>query len=427
MWPQGLLPAPHQSSLFGSLFPEYLICRIATTPLCGQRSLDALDFRLEHANAPLQFFNRQQIQRLADHNLRPDRFSLLLLIHGFLLSGRALWILEDTMTSDESMVAVAIEAPGGPEVLKPVRLPLPQPEAGQILVKVAAAGVNRPDVLQRKGGYPPPPGAPSTPGLEVAGKITAKGPATSRFAIGDEVAAIVPGGGYAEYCVVAETNAMPVPAGLSLIEAGALPETFMTVWTNVFERGSLKPGESLLVHGGSSGIGTTAIMLAKAFGSRVFATAGSHAKCRACESLGAERAINYRNEDFVEVVASLTDGRGVDVVLDMVGGDYIARNIAAAARDGRIVSIAFLKGSKAEIDFLPMMLKRLTLSGSTLRPRTVAEKASICRALEDKVWPLLASGQIRPQIYKTFALKDSALAHALMESSQHIGKIMLVT
>ncbi len=237
----------------------------------------------------------------------------------------------------------------------------------------------------------------------------------------------MPGGGYAEYCLVAEPNAMPVPAGLSLIEAGAIPETFMTVWTNVFERGALKPGESLLVHGGTSGIGTTAIMLAKAFGSRVFATAGSDEKCRACERLGAEHAINYRREDFVSVTTELTGGRGVDVILDMVGGDYIPKNLAAAARDGRIVSIAFLKGSRVEVDFLPMMLKRLTLSGSTLRPRTVAEKAKICRALEAKVWPLLARGDIRPQIYRTFALKDAAAAHALMESSEHIGKIVLVT
>ena len=237
----------------------------------------------------------------------------------------------------------------------------------------------------------------------------------------------MPGGGYAEYCVVAEPNAMPVPAGLSLVEAGAMPETFMTVWTNVFERGALKPGESFLVHGGSSGIGTTAIMLARAFGSRVFATAGSDEKCRACENLGAERAINYRTEDFVGVTAGLTQGRGVDVILDMVGGDYIARNIAAAARDGRIISIAFLKGSRAEIDLLPMMLKRLTLSGSTLRPRTVAEKAAICRALEAKVWPLIAGGQVRPQIFRTFALNDAALAHTLMESSAHVGKIVLVT
>ena len=294
-------------------------------------------------------------------------------------------------------------------------------------MQVAAAGVNRPDVLQRTGGYPPPPGAPPTPGLEIAGRVVARGAGASRFAVGDEVAALVPGGGYAEYCVVAEPNAMPVPAGLSLVEAGAVPETFMTVWTNVFERGALKPGESLLVHGGSSGIGTTAIMLARAFGSRVFATAGSDEKCRACENLGAERAVNYRTEDFVGVTAGLTEGRGVDVILDMVGGDYIARNIAAAARDGRIISIAFLKGSRADIDLLPMMLKRLTLSGSTLRPRTVAEKASICRALEAKVWPRIAAGEIRPQIFRTFALNDAALAHTLMESSAHVGKIVLVT
>jgi NADPH2:quinone reductase len=329
------------------------------------------------------------------------------------------------MTSHESMTAIAIERPGGPEVLRPVRLPVPEPAPGELLVKVAAAGVNRPDLLQRKGGYPPPPGAPSTPGLEISGRVVGTGGSTSRFAVDDELVALVPGGGYAQYCTVAEANAMPVPAGLTLTEGAALPETFMTVWTNVFERAALKPGETLLVHGGSSGIGTTAIMLTRAFGNRVFATAGSAEKCQACERLGAERAINYKSEDFVSLVSSLTAGRGVDVILDMVGGDYIVRNIAAAARDGRIISIAFLKGSRAEVDFLPIMLKRLTLSGSTLRPRTVTEKASICRALEEKVWPLIARGEIRPQIYRTFALEDAARAHALMESGEHIGKIVL--
>jgi len=324
------------------------------------------------------------------------------------------------------MTAIAITTPGGPEVLKPVRLGRPAPGAGEILVKVAAAGINRPDVLQRQGGYPPPPGAPATPGLEIAGEVAAVGPATKRYRVGDKVCALVPGGGYAEYCVAAEDNALPVPAGLSLVEAAGLPETFFTVWTNVFDRAGLKSGETFLVHGGSSGIGTTAIMLAKAFGATVMATAGSAEKCAACVSLGASLAIDYRKEDFVKAVKDATAGKGADVILDMVGGDYIPRNMAAAAMHGRIVSIAFLRGSKTEVDFLPMMLKRLTLTGSTLRPRSVAEKAQIARSLEEKVWPLLAQGTIKPQIYKTFPLAEAAQAHALMESSAHVGKIVLV-
>jgi NADPH:quinone reductase len=324
------------------------------------------------------------------------------------------------------MSAIEIAAPGGPEVLRLVSLPLPQPKPGELLVKVSAAGVNRPDVLQRKGAYPPPPGAPPTPGLEIAGSIVAKAGGTGRYHIGDKVCALVPGGGYAEYCVVAEPNAMPVPSSLSLVEAAAVPETFMTVWTNVFERGRLKRGETFLVHGGSSGIGTTAIMLAKAFGAQVFATAGSDEKCKACESLGAKQAINYRKEDFAEQMIRLTDGRGVDVILDMVGGSYVEKNLRCAGKDGRVISIAFLQGSKVEIDFLPMMIKRLTLTGSTLRPRTVEEKAAICRALENNVWPLIERTEIKPQIYKTFPLAEASAAHVLMESSEHIGKIVLL-
>ena len=324
------------------------------------------------------------------------------------------------------MTAIAITTPGGPEVLKPVSLARPEPGTGEILVKVAAAGVNRPDVLQRQGGYPPPPGAPATPGLEIAGEVIALGPGVKRYRVGDKVCALVPGGGYAQYCVAAEDNALPVPAGLTMVEAAGLPETFFTVWTNVFDRAGLKPGETFLVHGGSSGIGTTAIMLGKAFGARVIATAGSAEKCEACRVLGAEIAIDYRNEGFVKAVKEATDGRGADVILDMVGGDYIPRNLAAAAMHGRIVSIAFLKGSKAEVDFLPMMLKRLTLTGSTLRPRSVAEKAQIARALEAKVWPLISAGKIKPQIHKTFPLAEAAQAHALMETSAHVGKIILI-
>jgi len=324
------------------------------------------------------------------------------------------------------MMAIEISQPGGPEVLKPEALPTPRPEAGQVLIKVEAAGVNRPDVLQRQGAYPPPPGAPATPGLEVAGRIVELGEGVRRYRRGDAVCALVPGGGYAEYCMAAEDNALPVPKGLSMVEAAAIPETFFTVWTNVLDRAALKAGETLLVHGGSSGIGTTAIMLANALGSRVIATAGSAEKCRACERLGAERAIDYRIEDFVVVVKSETSGKGADVILDMVGGDYVARNIAAAAMHGRIVNIAFLKGSKVEVDLLPMMLKRLTLTGSTLRPRTVAEKAEIAHALEARVWPLIEAGRIKPQVFRTFPLSKAADAHRLMESGVHIGKIVLV-
>ncbi len=325
----------------------------------------------------------------------------------------------------DKMTAIAIDGPGGPEVLVPVEIDVPQPQPDELLIKVAAAGVNRPDVLQRKGGYPPPPGAPETPGLEIAGTVVKPAAQAKRFKTGDQVCALVPGGGYAEYCTVAETNALPVPDGLSLIEAAGIPETFFTVWTNVFERARLQSGESFLVHGGSSGIGTTAIMLACAMGARTFATAGSPAKCKVCEQLGAEICVDYRSEDFVEVIRGATGKRGVNVILDMVGGDYIARNIKLAAADGRIVSIAFLQGSKAEVDFLPVMLKRLTLTGSTLRIRPVAEKAAIAQALEARVWPLLVAGTVKPIIHQTFPLNRAAAAHALMESSEHIGKIVL--
>lgn len=323
----------------------------------------------------------------------------------------------------KDMTAIAISAPGGPEVLVPVRLPVPVPGPGHILVRVRAAGVNRPDVLQRMGAYPPPPGAPETPGLEIAGEVVGVGAGVRRYEAGDRVCALVPGGGYAEYAVVHEDNALPVPPGLSMVEAAAIPETFFTVWTNVFDRGGLKEGETLLIHGGSSGIGTTAIMLAKALGARVIVTAGSEDKCRACRDLGADLAINYRNEDFVAVLAA--QKIQADVILDMVGADYVARNVKVAALHGRIVNIAFQKGSKVEIDLMPVMLKRLILTGSTLRPRTVAEKAEIARALEETVWPLIAAEQVRPVIFRTFPLAEAAAAHALMESSQHIGKIVL--
>jgi putative PIG3 family NAD(P)H quinone oxidoreductase len=324
------------------------------------------------------------------------------------------------------MTAIEIRQPGGPEVLAPTTRPVPEPGAGEVLVEVAAAGVNRPDVLQRQGNYPPPPGASDIPGLEIAGTVVALGSGVTAPAIGDQVTALVTGGGYAEYCTAPAPQCLPVPAGLGLAEAAAMPETFFTVWTNVFDRARLAAGESFLVHGGSSGIGTTAIQLARAFGARVFATAGSAEKCKACEALGAERAIHYREEDFVEIVKAATGG-GVDVVLDMVGGGYIQRNIKALAPDGRLCYIAFLGGSKAEVDFLPMMLKRITISGSTLRARSVEFKGAIARNLKDKVWPLVEAGEIRPVVHQTFALAEAAAAHRLMESSAHIGKIVLTT
>jgi len=323
------------------------------------------------------------------------------------------------------MMAIEIAQPGGPEVLVPARRPLPRPAAGEVLIKVAAAGVNRPDVLQRQGGYAPPPGASDIPGLEVAGEIVALGAGVEGWAPGDQATALVAGGGYAEYCSAPAAQCLPIPAGLTLSEAGAIPETYFTVWSNLFDRARLAAGESLLVHGGSSGIGTTAIQLASLLGVTVYATAGSAEKCRACEALGARRAINYRDEDFVAVLKAETGGQGVNVVLDMVGGSYIARDIQALAPDGRLVFIAFLGGARAEIDFLPVMLKRLTITGSTLRPRPVAFKAAIAQGLKERVWPLLAAGKAKPVIHASFPLAEAAAAHRLMESSAHIGKIVL--
>jgi len=323
------------------------------------------------------------------------------------------------------MTAIEIREPGGPDVLVPASRPVPEPGPGEVLIRVAAAGVNRPDVLQRTGGYPPPPGASDIPGLEIAGEVVAVGEAAEGRAPGDMVMALVAGGGYAEYCTAPAAQCLPIPKGLDTIQAAAMPETFFTVWSNVFDRGRLASGETFLVHGGSSGIGTTAIQMARAFGARVFATAGSAEKCAACVELGAERAINYRDEDFVAVLRDATDGAGADVILDMVGGSYIARNIKALAPDGRLCQIAFLGGSKAEVDFTPMMLKRLTLTGSTLRPRPVAFKAAIARSLAEKVWPLVEKGQIKPIVHKIFPLAEAAAAHRLMESSAHIGKIVL--
>lgn len=330
------------------------------------------------------------------------------------------------MNIPEKMTAIAVREPGGPEVLHPVQLPTPKAGDGEVLIKIVAAGVNRPDILQREGKYPPPPGASQTPGLEIAGTVCALGKGCDRFKIGDQVLALVSGGGYAQYCCAAQENTLPVPAGLSMAQAGGLAETFFTVWTNVFERASLKPGEVFLVHGGTSGIGTTAIQLARAFGARVFATAGSDEKCAAAEKLGAEKCFNYKTEDFVTGIKQATEKSGANVILDMVGGEYIARNIKAAASQGRIVSIAFLHGSKAEVDFMPVMLKRLTLTGSTLRIRSIAEKEKLANALYEKVWPLIEAGTVKPQVFKTFPLSQAAQAHALMETSNHIGKIVLM-
>jgi NADPH2:quinone reductase len=330
------------------------------------------------------------------------------------------------MTLPESMKAIAIEGKGGgPEVLKPESRAVPRPGQGELLVKVAASGVNRPDVLQRKGNYPPPPGASDIPGLEIAGEVVAAGPGASRFKPGDRVTALVTGGGYAEYCLADERAALPFPQGFDAVQAASLPETFFTVWQNVFVRGGLKSGESFLVHGGSSGIGVTAMQLAKAFGATVYATAGTAEKCAACQALGADRAINYREEDFVAVLKAETGGKGVDLILDMVGGDYVERNIQVAAEQGRIHQIAFQTGSKVTVDLMRLMLKRVTLSGSTLRPRTMEVKGSLARGLEEQVWPLLARGQIKPVIDSTFPLDQASEAHRRMETNNHIGKIIL--
>jgi putative PIG3 family NAD(P)H quinone oxidoreductase len=326
----------------------------------------------------------------------------------------------------DRMTAIKVAQPGGPEALMPVELPVPSPGREEVLIRVRAAGVNRPDLLQRQGLYPPPPGAPDTPGLEIAGEIAAVGPGTARWRVGDRVTALVAGGGYAEFCLAPAPQCLPVPEGLDMVEAGALPETFFTVWVNVFERGRLQPGETLLVHGGASGIGTTAIMVASSLGARVFATAGGPEKCAACEKLGAARAIDYRSEDFVEVVRKETGGKGVDVVLDMIGGPTVARNVQALAQDGRLSFIAFLEGSRVEVDLLPVMLKRLTITGSTLRARPVAYKGEVAAALEARVWPLLAGGKFKPVIDSTFPLKDAAAAHERLESRATVGKVVLV-
>lgn len=325
----------------------------------------------------------------------------------------------------DQMTAIAITTPGGAEVLQPVERSMPAPGHGELLIACAAAGINRPDVLQRQGGYPPPPGASDIPGLEIAGEVVAIGPGVVGWHIGDRACALVAGGGYATHCLAPAMQALPWPVGATAVTAAALPETVFTVWHNVFERGRLGAGERLLVHGGSSGIGTTAIQLAAALGARVFATAGSDAKCRACERLGAERAINYRSEDFVAVVKELTAGAGADLILDMVGGEYLARNLEALALEGRLVQIAFLKGPKVEVNLMRLMLKRQTITGSTLRARSIADKGAIAAAVRRHVWPLLEAGRVAPVIDSTFELREAAAAHIRMEGGEHIGKIVL--
>jgi NADPH2:quinone reductase len=325
----------------------------------------------------------------------------------------------------ETMIAIEISNPGGPEVLTPTSRPVPRPGMGELLIEVAAAGINRPDLLQRLGAYPPPAGASDLPGLEVAGTVVGFGLGAHGFQLGDQVCALLAGGGYAQYAAVPAAQCLPVPAGLSLIEAASLPETFFTVYTNLVERGGLKSGDVVLIHGGTSGIGVAAIQIAHALGARVFATAGSFDKTHACQTLGAERGINYRLEDFVEIVKTATGGHGADIILDMVGGEYVHRNLNCAAIDGTIVNIAFLQGALVEIDLGLVMRKRLTLTGSTLRPRSVEEKGAIARHLKKEIWPLIERKLIKPVVHKTFPLAEASDAHRLMESGAHIGKIVL--
>jgi NADPH2:quinone reductase len=323
------------------------------------------------------------------------------------------------------MIAIGITKPGGPGVLQPIEIAQPRPGPRDVLIHVVAAGLNRPDLMQREGKYPPPPGASDIPGLEVSGTVASCGSDVSRWREGDQVCALVSGGGYAEYCVAPDVQCLPIPSTVDLVSAGSMPETFFTVWTNVFERGRLRAGESLLVHGGASGIGTTAIQMARAFGARVFATAGTDAKCAACERLGAERAINYKTGDFASALMPLTGGRGVDVILDMVGAPYFGRNVDLLALEGRLVQIAVLHGAKAEINLVRLLRQRITVTGSTLRSRTVDEKGAIANSVEKEVWPLVEGGKIRPVVYATLPLERAAEAHRLMESGSHIGKIVL--
>ncbi len=328
------------------------------------------------------------------------------------------------MSLPTEMTCVEIAEPGGPEQLRTTTRPVPAPAKGEVLIKVAAAGVNRPDVVQRLGHYAPPEGVTDIPGLEVSGTVAALGDGVTDWTVGDALCALVAGGGYGEYVTAPVEQCLPVPKGLSMVEAAALPETFFTVWTNVFDRGRLQPGETFMVHGGTSGIGTTAIQLAHQMGAKVIATAGSEDKCQACRDLGADLAINYRDQDFVEAAKEFTGGKGADVILDMVGGDYLPRNLKALNRDGRLVNIAFMQGAKIEVNFMPLMLKRQTITGSTLRAQSVAAKGAIANSVKTTVWPLIEAGKVKPVIYKTFSLDQAKEAHELMESNKHIGKIV---
>lgn len=326
---------------------------------------------------------------------------------------------------EQTMKCVEIREPGGPDVLTMAERNVPVAGAGEILVKVASAGVNRPDVIQRKGLYPPPPGASDLLGLEISGEVVALGEGVTNVSVGDTVCVLTNGGGYAQYCVVPAEQCLPIPSGLTMEEAAAVPETFFTVWFNLYLQGGLRPGQTLLVQGGSSGIGTTAIQMATALGVTVFTTAGNDAKCQACRDLGASLAINYKDKDFVEVIKEATNGKGVDMILDMVGGDYISRHIKCLAKKGRLINIAYLQGSKAEVNFMSVMMKQLTITGSTLRQQPLAIKKQIAQQLRETVWPLIESGKVKPVLFKSFAMNEAAAAHELMESSQHIGKIVL--
>jgi putative PIG3 family NAD(P)H quinone oxidoreductase len=330
-----------------------------------------------------------------------------------------------SVTIPDSMTAIGMEQPGGPEVLRPVSRPVPRPGPGDVLVRVAAAGVNRPDLMQRQGKYPPPPGAPDILGLEIAGTVVAAGPSTSGLEVGRQICALVAGGGYAEFCAVPAPQCLPIPGPLSLVEAAAVPETFFTVWANLFDRGRLKPGEWALVHGGASGIGTTAIQLGRALGAKIITTVGNERKGDACLALGATASINYRQQDFVEAVKQITGGRGVNVVLDLIGGEYFERNLSVLAMDGRLIQVGLMGGPKTQLNLIPVMQRRLTITGSLLRPRTVEEKGAIAKALEAQVWPLLNAGTVKPIIQGTFPLARAAEAHRALEEGDHIGKIVL--
>ena len=431
--PGGAPPGPASR-----LRPEDAVGGVAQAALAFDLAAAAHDLGLERGDVALQRVERHRLDLARERAALARRAVCVVVVErghrpGGYANARRLQCAPARVSSPamsdlpETMAVVEIASPGGPERLVPARRPVPRPGHGEILIAVAAAGVNRPDVMQRQGRYPPPPGASDLPGLEVAGRVAACGPGAAGFAPGDAVCALTPGGGYAAFCLAPAPQALPIPAGLDATAAAALPEALFTVWPNLFERARLAAGETVLIHGGSSGIGTWAIQLAHAFGARVFATAGSAEKCRACEALGAERAVDYRREDFVAAVKAATGGRGVDVVLDIVAGDYTPRNVDVLAADGRLSVIAVMGGRVGEVDFAQVLGKRLTITGSTLRPRPVETKAAFADALRERVWPLLERGRVKPVIDRTFPLAEAAAAHALMESSAHIGKIVLTT